>query len=49
MGALSLGLAFAVLGVLQALEPTAKTARRVLLASLLYLPMILALLALDKA
>jgi heme o synthase len=49
LGALSLGLGFAVLGVLQALEPTEKTARRVLLASLLYLPMILALLALDKA
>ncbi len=49
MGALLFGLGFSVLGVLQALEPTAKTARRVLLASLLYLPAILALLALDKA
>ncbi|MGH7307306.1 MAG: heme o synthase [Candidatus Rokuibacteriota bacterium] len=49
LGALLFGLGFSALGVLQALEPTAKAARRVLLASLLYLPAILALLALDKA
>jgi protoheme IX farnesyltransferase len=49
LGALLFGLLFSVLGVLQALEPTARAARRVLLASLLYLPAILALLALDKA
>jgi protoheme IX farnesyltransferase len=49
LGALICGLGLSALGVLQALEPTAKAARRVLLASLLYLPAILALLALDKA
>lgn len=49
LGALCLGLLFSGLGVLQALEPTARAARRVLLASLLYLPAILALLALDKS
>jgi protoheme IX farnesyltransferase len=49
LGALLFGLGFSILGVLQALEPTARAARRVLLASLLYLPAILALLALDKA
>jgi protoheme IX farnesyltransferase len=48
LGALLLGLVFAVFGLLQALEPSALAARRVLLASLLYLPAVLALLALDK-
>jgi heme o synthase len=48
MGALLLGVAFATLGVLQALEPTPLAARRVLYASLLYLPAVLTLLALDK-
>jgi len=47
-GALLLGLGFIVLGARQALEPSAPAARRVLLASLLYLPAVLALLALDK-
>ena len=49
LGALLLGVAFATLGVLQALEPTPLAARRVLYASLLYLPAVLTLLALDKA
>lgn len=48
-GAFVLGAGFAVLGMLQALRPSAMAARRVLLASLLYLPAVLALLALDKA
>ena len=48
MGALLLGAAFATFGLLQAFEPSAPAARRVLLASLLYLPAVLALLALDK-
>ena len=48
-GALLLGLVFAALGVRQALAPSAAAARRVLFASLLYLPTLLALLALDKA
>ena len=48
-GALVLGGAFVVLGAQQALSPSASRARRVLLASLLYLPALLALLAFDKA
>jgi len=48
-GALALGLAFVALGAWQALTPSAGGARRVLFASLLYLPALLALLALDKA
>jgi len=48
-GAFLLGAAFVVVGALQALEPSTAAARRVLLASLLYLPAVLALLALDKA
>ena len=47
-GALLLGLGLAVLGARQAFDPSAATARRVLLGSLLYLPALLALLALDK-
>jgi heme o synthase len=47
-GAVALGLAFAAVGILQALAPSPRTARRVLLASLLYLPLLLGLLALDK-
>jgi heme o synthase len=47
-GALGLGLVFAVLGGLQALAPSTVSARRVLYASLLYLPALLALLAFDK-
>ena len=48
-GALALGLAFVTLGAWQALTPSPGGARRVLFASLLYLPALLALLALDKA
>jgi protoheme IX farnesyltransferase len=48
-GALVLGAGFVVLGTQQALAPSAGRARRVLLASLLYLPALLALLAYDKA
>jgi protoheme IX farnesyltransferase len=48
-GALVLGAAFVALGAQQALAPSALHARRVLLASLLYLPALLALLAFDKA
>ena len=47
-GALGLGVVFAVLGGLQALAPSTASARRVLYASLLYLPALLALLAFDK-
>jgi protoheme IX farnesyltransferase len=47
-GALTLGVAFVVLGGLQALSPSTLSARRVLYASLLYLPALLALLAFDK-
>lgn len=49
MGALVLGAGFVVLGAQQALAPSLSRARRVLLASLLYLPVLLALLAFDKA
>jgi protoheme IX farnesyltransferase len=48
VGALVLGAGFAAVGLRQALEPSAMAARRVLLASLLYLPAVLTLLALDK-
>ena len=47
-GALVLGASFVVLGAQQALAPSLPRARRVLLASLLYLPVLLALLAFDK-
>jgi protoheme IX farnesyltransferase len=47
-GALILGLVFLGCGLLQALSPSAAAARRVLFASLLYLPALLALLAIDK-
>ena len=47
-GALGLGVVFAILGGLQALAPSTTSARRVLYASLLYLPALLALLAFDK-
>ena len=49
VGALLLGALFVALGAQQALEPSVPRARRVLLASLLYLPALLALLAFDKA
>ena len=47
-GALALGLAFAAVGVAQAVVPSSRSARRLLLASLLYLPLLLGLLALDR-
>ena len=47
-GALALGLAFAAVGIVQALSPSARAARRVLLACLLYLPLLLGLLAFDR-
>ena len=47
-GALALGVAFAAVGIVQALAPSARAARRVLLASLLYLPLLLGLLAFDR-
>ena len=48
-GALMLGGSFVAFGAQQALTPSPLRARRVLLASLLYLPALLALLAFDKA
>jgi protoheme IX farnesyltransferase len=48
-GALALGVGFAALGAWQAAVPSLGGARRVLYASLLYLPALLALLAFDKA
>src|SRR5213594_2905943 len=48
VGAFLLGAAFVALGTRQALTPSAGAARRVLFASLLYLPVLLALLAFDK-
>jgi protoheme IX farnesyltransferase len=47
-GALLLGVAFGALAAWQAAAPSLAGARRVLLASLLYLPALLALLAFDK-
>ena len=47
-GALVLGIAFAAVGAMQALAPSSAAARRLLFASLLYLPALLALLAFDK-
>ena len=47
-GALVLGLGFATLGAWQVAVPSLVGARRVLYASLLYLPALLALLAFDK-
>src|SRR5437016_3000165 len=49
VGAFLMGAAFAALGARQAFVPSTGSARRVLLASLLYLPALLALLAFDKA
>jgi len=48
VGALVLGFGFVVLGAVQARTPSPASARRVMFASLLYLPALLALLALDK-
>lgn len=47
-GALGLGVLFLACGVAQALQPSPVAARRVVLASVLYLPLLLALMALDK-
>ncbi|OLB07346.1 MAG: protoheme IX farnesyltransferase [Candidatus Rokubacteria bacterium 13_2_20CM_69_15_1] len=48
VGAFVLGATFVALGARQALQPSTAAARRVLFASLLYLPGLLALLAFDK-
>jgi len=48
VGALVLGSAFSILGIMQALVPSSQRVRRVMLASFLYLPALLALLAYDK-
>jgi protoheme IX farnesyltransferase len=48
MGALVLGLGLVALGAAQARTPSSVSARRVMFASLLYLPALLALLAFDK-
>ncbi len=48
-GAFLLGAAFVTLGVRQALQPSVAAARRALFGSLVYLPVLLALLAFDKA
>ena len=47
-GALLLGALFLVAGMAQALRPSIPAARRVVLASVIYLPVLLALMALDK-
>ena len=48
VGALGLGLAFTAVGIMHAVARTARAARQVLLASLLYLPLLLGLLAFDR-
>jgi heme o synthase len=48
-GALLLGALFLVFGTAQALRPSAPAARRVVIASVIYLPLLLALMAFDKA
>jgi protoheme IX farnesyltransferase len=47
-GALLLGALFLVVGAAQALKPSVPAARRVVIASIIYLPLLLALMALDK-
>jgi protoheme IX farnesyltransferase len=49
VGAFVLGLGLSVCGARQAIMPSSTQARRVMFASLLYLPALLALLAFDKA
>lgn len=49
VGALTLGAGLLGCGLLQALSPSLGAARRLLFASLLYLPMLLILMTLDKA
>ena len=48
VGAVILGLAFVAVGAGQAWEPSALAARRVVLASILYLPLLLCLWAVDR-
>ncbi len=48
LAAFALGVVFVILAAWQALAPSAVAARRVLFASLLYLPVLLTVLALDK-
>ncbi|MBI4593365.1 MAG: protoheme IX farnesyltransferase [Candidatus Rokubacteria bacterium] len=48
LAAFALGAVFVILAARQALAPSAAAARRVLFASLLYLPVLLTVLALDK-
>lgn len=48
LAAFALGAVFVVLATRQALAPSAAAARRVLFASLIYLPVLLTVLALDK-
>jgi protoheme IX farnesyltransferase len=47
-GALALGAGFLACGMLQALAPSVLAARRLVVASVLYLPVLLVLMALDK-
>jgi protoheme IX farnesyltransferase len=47
-GALLLGALFLVVGMAQAIRPSPPAARRVVIASVVYLPILLALMALDK-
>lgn len=47
-GALLLGALFVGVGLAQALRPSAEAARRVMVASVVYLPVLLALMALDR-
>jgi heme o synthase len=47
-GALLLGALFLVFGTAQALRPSVVSARRVVIASVVYLPLLLALMAFDK-
>jgi heme o synthase len=47
-GALLLGALFLAVGAAQALRPSVPAARRVVIASIVYLPLLLALMALDK-
>ena len=49
VGAFLLGLTFLACGMAQALAPSVTSARRLLLASVAYLPLLLVLMALDKA
>ena len=47
-GALLLGALFLVCGTAQAIRPSQPAARRVVIASVVYLPLLLVLMALDK-